>query len=256
MAITKDWYRIFRELANSGVLKTAKGGSILEIGQATWYGDMSPCEMLDDIFPDRLQQEVKSLSNLSSATSRTLRRLAEIVYEIFLSPKQIVSIDLHGDEKALRMNLNEPPDQPPDRTIPIDLIINHGTAEHIFNIGQVFKTMHDYCKAGGLMIHESPWTGWIEHGFYNLQPTLYFDLAVENDYKIEAMYATNKGEYFGVESRERVLELARQFNYVSESTCLFVCLRKLSDHPFQYSMQGVYANRVSAAIQRAWQVMR
>ena len=254
MAITKPWYRIFRELANSGVLNAAKGGSILEIGQATWYGDMQPREMLDDIFPDRLQREV--ISPDPSKINLRLRRLAEIVYEIFLSPQKIVSIDLHGDEKALKCDLNCLAEH--FQLEPFDIIFNHGTIEHIFNIGNVFKGMHEHCKAGGLMIHESPWTGWIEHGFYNLQPTLYFDLAAENDYKIEAMYATDarQGNYYRIESREHVMGIYQTSKINPAPYCLFVCLRKLSDQPFQYPMQGVYANRVSPAVQRAWQVMR
>jgi hypothetical protein len=66
--------------------------------------------------------------------------------------------------------------------------LNNGTAEHVFNVGQLFKTMHERTKPLGLMLHDGPFTGWVNHGFYTFQPTLYLDLAAANDYELLAMF--------------------------------------------------------------------
>lgn len=39
------------------------------------------------------------------------------------------------------------------------------------------------------MIHEGPFTGWVDHGFYTMQPTL-FDLADFNQYVIHGLFIT------------------------------------------------------------------
>jgi SAM-dependent methyltransferase len=66
-----------------------------------------------------------------------------------------------------------------------DLATNFGTAEHVFNIAQLFCSMHDAIRPGGVMLHVLPTFGDIDHGFYNIHPTIYFDLAAANDYTIE-----------------------------------------------------------------------
>jgi hypothetical protein len=62
------------------------------------------------------------------------------------------------------------------------VVINSGTAEHVFNACQFFKTVHERTFPGGLMIHAFPFVGWLDHGFYNFNPTLIADLAAANQY--------------------------------------------------------------------------
>ena len=91
------------------------------------------------------------------------------------------SIDL-GDSRAdWRCDINHPVDIP-DR---FDAITNFGTAEHIFNIAEVFRSMHVLLRKGGVQLHGLPAFGDVNHGFYNIHPTLYFDIASANGYVIE-----------------------------------------------------------------------
>src|SRR5207253_2432277 len=92
--------------------------------------------------------------------------LVKIFYEIYFDPTETQAIDFDGTSQAHRLDLN----RPIVLNRRFEVVINHGTSEHIFNIAQVFETMHDLTVPGGLMIHESPFTGWIDHGFYNLHP--------------------------------------------------------------------------------------
>ena len=66
-----------------------------------------------------------------------------------------------------------------------DVATNFGTAEHVFNIGNMFRSVHDVLRPGGVALHILPTFGDIDHGFFNIHPTTYLDLAAANDYVIE-----------------------------------------------------------------------
>lgn len=70
---------------------------------------------------------------------------------------------------------------PPSFYEKFDVIFNGGTAEHIFNIGMVFKNMHDMLKTGGIIINIVPYT-WFMHGFYNIDPKLLYYIDKSNNY--------------------------------------------------------------------------
>jgi hypothetical protein len=78
---------------------------------------------------------------------------------------------------------------------------NFGTAEHIFDIGQMFRSMHDALLPGGVALYVLPTFGDINHGFYNIHPTLYFDLAEANGYAIDDFHYVDRWDI-----RNRALE--------------------------------------------------
>jgi SAM-dependent methyltransferase len=159
-----------------------------------------------------------------------------------------------------------------------DIATNFGTAEHVFNIGNVFLSMHDVLRPGGVALHILPTFGDIDHGFFNIHPTLYLDLAAANDYAIEELcyvdrwdirdkvFAADFTRDPGFETLPIRLEhlkdrptLQRMItelfieNYRREDTrrigqgypgvfydyCC-VALRKKRDRPFRIPMQGYY----------------
>lgn len=67
-----------------------------------------------------------------------------------------------------------------------DLVIDPGTLEHCFNIGQAFINAACAVKEGGFICHISPMT-MINHGFYNLCPTLFNDFYGQNGWKVEEL---------------------------------------------------------------------
>lgn len=117
--------------------------------------------------------------------------------------------------------------------------------------------MHDACRVGGLMIHESPFTGWVDHGFYNLQPTLFLDVAAANRYQVELVMIgqIEPLRLIEVVSREQIFELAGS-RQLPSNALLFVALRKQVAAPFRIPMQGIYAGTVSAETQEAWMALR
>lgn len=67
-----------------------------------------------------------------------------------------------------------------------DVVTDFGTTEHVDgNYYQARKNIHDACRVGGLMIHETPLTGhWHGHGHNYLTYEFYAQLSLANDYTI------------------------------------------------------------------------
>ena len=217
---------------------------MLELGEANWYGDLSP-----SIMNLELAEAVEDESGQFN-----LFKLAKIFYRKMFNPLEIVSIDFHGSDKAIGLDLNGPIDLGRQ----FGVVINNGTAEHIFNIAQVFKTIHEHCAAGGVMIHDGPLSGWIDHGFYTPQPTLYFDLAEVNGYEILDVYIAGKGsdEIFQVSKREDVHAFAGDERF-PKNPMLFTVLKKASqESPFRVPMQAYYAGSLNPQQKYAWRALR
>jgi hypothetical protein len=89
---------------------------------------------------------------------------------------------------------------------------NFGTAEHVFNIGNVFRSMHDALHPGGVALHVLPAFGDVDHGFYNIHPTIYFDLAAANDYTIEDICY---GDRWDIRNKALEADLTADFDFDS-----------------------------------------
>lgn len=91
-----------------------------------------------------------------------------------------------------------------------DLATNFGTAEHVFNIGNLFHSIHDALRPGGVALHVLPTFGDIDHGFYNIHPTVYLDLAAANNYVIEDMFY---GDRWDIRNKMLEADLAADFDF-------------------------------------------
>jgi SAM-dependent methyltransferase len=75
---------------------------------------------------------------------------------------------------------------------PFDCVTNFGTSEHVFNIAEVFSSVHRLLRPGGIALHVLPCCGDVNHGFYSIQPILYFDIARVNGYElVDLLYIDN-----------------------------------------------------------------
>lgn len=227
MAITAAHYQLLRE--HAPLFK--RGGALLEIGEANWYGDLDQASVLG-----------------IDATG-TLFDVAKAVYRQLFAPAVVHAVDKNGSPKAMRQDLN----RPLQLSRLYDVVINHGTAEHVFNIPQVFKSMHDATATDGYMVHDCPFQGWPDHGFYTLQPTLFYDLAHANDYELVSLSIHSlAGDVIRIESREHLHGLKE----LPANAQLFVVLKKQRYRPFRIPLQGIYDCRLSEAGKRAWQENR
>jgi hypothetical protein len=152
-----------------------------------------------------------------------------------------------------RLDLNQP--LPIDEQF--DLVINIGTAEHIFNVHQFFKTAHDRTRTGGLMMHSAPFTGWPDHGFFNFQPTFFFDLARTNRYDIVSFICGRilPFEYVQLATHDDIPHLIKT-KKIPEGSHINVVYRKMSDSDFQIPMQAYYAGVLSVESRKMWHQLR
>lgn len=258
MAISSVHYSIVRELFRNQLLP--QHGAILALGEVRWGDDIDPRALNAEITtcvadPARqaeLLERLAAASPLPAAEKHIA--IANLYHEMFFTPREVLTIDNAAPFAASQYDLNEP--LAIERRF--DVTINYGAAERVFDIAQVFITMHDRTAPGGLMLHECAFNGWVDHAYYTVQPTLFFDLAEVNGYRLLALFIEDIAGQRALRlfSRDTIIELMRE-QQVAENAKLFAVLTKgVQEHPFQIPMQGYYAKRLSETAERAWLELR
>lgn len=91
-----------------------------------------------------------------------------------LGVKKTSATDVSGYENPdIIMDLNLPVDEKYHNAF--DTILDVGTLEHIFNISQALKNIKLMVKPGGTIILGTWTSGAINHGFWQICPTLFYD---------------------------------------------------------------------------------
>ncbi len=112
-----------------------------------------------------------------------------------------------------------------------DLVIDPGTTEHCFNIGQALMNAAEAVTLGGIIIHTPPLT-MLNHGFYCLMPTLFHDFYGQNGWELLRLVVTD-GKLVG-----EVPTWAR-FKAPSELS-LYCIARRLNSAALVYPKQSKY----------------
>jgi hypothetical protein len=126
-----------------------------------------------------------------------------------------------------------------------DVVLNFGTTEHIFNQWNCFEVIHDALKAGGVVYHQLPSSGYLDHGYYCYTPLFFKEIAQANGYQIEALEVTPAGESsfegLGIPSRsgDTLLHAPGSLNENDRvpATNMHVILRKVADTRFRVSLE-------------------
>lgn len=141
---------------------------------------------------------------------------------------------LRGPERIVDLNL-------PAELGQYDLVLDAGTLEHCFNIGQAFANALAAVRPGGRIFHTPP-LSMVNHGFFNLCPTLFFDLYTQNGWEIEHLQALRdlgRGEPLPVEHVKRCK--------APPEAVLHVLARRTSDAPLTFPRQSKYMAMMAAA---------
>jgi hypothetical protein len=75
-----------------------------------------------------------------------------------------------------------------------DVVLNFGTTEHIFNQWNCFEVMHSATKVGGVIYHQLPASGYLDHGYYCYTPLFFRVMAAANKYELLDLFVTPAGE--------------------------------------------------------------
>jgi hypothetical protein len=257
MALTAVEYHLFRTLRATGALPPRP--HVLELGESEWYGDVPETVLQDAIDAEsdparRAALHASVREALASGAPRQAFSLAKCFYAIFLDYGAISAIDFHGTPAARKIDLNYPVELAERFHIVIDI----GTAEHVFNVFQFFKTCHELTRPGGLMIHANPFRGWLEHGFYNFNPTFYWDLAAANGYDMVMLLYSEIDplKVIQLDARESAVALARDGALGANAMLHCVLQKPDRDRPFAVPLQGFYAGTISETMARAWYEVR
>lgn len=116
-----------------------------------------------------------------------------------------------------------------------DVVLDPGTIEHCFNIGVAVMNAANAVKVGGRVFHVPPMT-MMNHGFYNICPTMLYDFYAQNGWGIEYMAS------FGRSGRVPIEETTR-FEAASEAALYFVA-RRNSDDDMIFPIQTKYLKKM------------
>jgi len=100
---------------------------------------------------------------------------------------EVISLDASLYESAdvlFDLNDNEVPAQLKESA---DLVLDPGTIEHVFHVANSLKNIFHLLKVGGRVIHISPSSNHLDHGFYMFSPTLFADYYTANRFDVRAL---------------------------------------------------------------------
>ncbi|MDG2320852.1 MAG: hypothetical protein P8L79_11405 [Rhodospirillaceae bacterium] len=134
-------------------------------------------------------------------------------------------------------DLNHP--IPPELNGRFDIVLDGGTMEHCFNIGQVINNLVSMAKVNGFVIHGNPLVV-MNHGFFNFSPTFYYDYYIDNGHRLPSpIYG-----YVHKEMDYQLFELppTKRFGNVPDNSWVSVVAQKLHDRGNKWPMQTKYKN--------------
>ena len=122
--------------------------------------------------------EAHGLAGVADPMYETLAFLRRLGVE----PEVTDVVAQHGVERIV--DLNEP--LPADLARRFDLVVDTGTLEHCFNVGQAFRNACEALAQGGVLVHAAPLNR-PNHGFWNFSPTVYPDFFLANGFEAQVI---------------------------------------------------------------------
>lgn len=215
------------------LLKHGSGGRLLAAGypdviilaadleRSLGRSDFSPDPFSDAIVPNA--RNIVHLAGLDCA--RDAREvLAAAGYSLDV-------VDVHADRGCERVvDLNYP-----IALGEYDVVLDHGTLEHCFNVGQAALNLAGAVAEGGIIVHSLPMNSY-NHGFYNFSPTWFYDLYCETaGFELVHLAAhVVDAAPFGLPARFGFYELP-------ENTEVTAVARRVRVVPLAFPLQGAYA---------------
>ena len=134
--------------------------------------------------------------------------------------EQIVDLNLPLDEKFVGQ---------------YDLVIDTGTCEHCFNVGQAFANACAALAEGGYLIHAAPLTR-VNHGFWNFSPTIYPDFFGDNGFKLHFM----SGMTVNMREGWKPFSVSAARFVAPSEAAVFVVAQRTAIKPLVWPVQGKY----------------
>ncbi len=145
-----------------------------------------------------------------------------------------VYVDIHpsrGIEQV--MDLNTP--LPDSMRGAFDIVLDGGTLEHCFNIGQAFMNVAQAVHKGGFVVHNNPMSCF-NHGFWNLSAIAYYDFYTQNGFEVLDIL----GMLGRVGQREVATLIHTGHTQLPPEVSSLVIVRKTREQPLHWPTQGKY----------------
>ena len=108
-----------------------------------------------------------------------------------------------------------------------DMVFDLGTSEHCFNVRECLSNVIKLLKIGGRVVHSVPLSGWINHGFYQFSPTLFFDFYGENGFvELKAKIIVHEPSMLGARYFDYNPSVFFPMDFKSRRTTLFFTAKK------------------------------
>ena len=168
------------------------------------------------------------VSNMLSQIFESVSVFRELGYELDV-------IDIHpvrGNE--IIVDLNRP--LPADFRHSYELVLDTGTCEHCFNIGQAALNLASLVNKGGYLVQAMPLNAF-NHGFYNVNPTLFHDFYPANGFQIQFLQGVSN-----IVWNPQVFDLAPfdRFHEAPPNSIMIAVLRRHTVAPLTLPIQHKY----------------
>lgn len=135
-----------------------------------------------------------------------------------------------------------------------NFILDSGTLEHIFDLKQVLSNIVKMTKLNGYVLHIIPTHNFVNHGFYQCCPTLFYDFYSANGFKIVEAYTVEIGHlrnrYFKYDQEKDYLGMYLSPNKRYVSVFLVQKIKQqlkiVNPDQYLYTMLAKNADAVSA----------
>ena len=188
MGFTPDFFRLIIKLHK----QVHFNGSVLTLGNQDVYASYEDLKSLFDEahYPyqnlDKVREHTSNFFKEDLATLTQNFVHASVFFEM-LGLGQYYDLDkFPEDHPVLLYDLNTP--VPQEWHNKFGLVVDSGTSEHIFDVKQVLANTVALTELGGWVIHISPSSNTVDHGFYSFSPTLFYDFYQANGFGDFACY--------------------------------------------------------------------
>lgn len=229
MALSNQMLRGLKSVAKPGMLVASMG-----------YPDViSPPEIVKEAVGDATLDYRNDSAELVRwhGTEHARIPTAESVFKALGLMLEVFDIAAHRGGELIRDLNYQLPSADLER---YDIVLDVGTLEHCFNIGQAAFNMAGLVKEGGIILHENPFN-WGNHGFYGISPTWYHDFYGQNGFEVldMKMIATDGQEVTGVPP-------TRRFGFFAAETNMCVAVRRRVVQPLNFPVQSKYKKMIQS----------
>ena len=231
-------------LTNSGALPPA--AEICDIGATQLFGAgvAEAAEKFLEFYAARTDKAVRP-DKVPPGKLAAIANNGFIGELLILAGFRYTALDIfHGTNTVLfDLNVHAPGTKLRGR---FDLVMNFGTTEHVFNQLRAFQTIHDLTKVGGVIYHDLPMAGYVNHAFFRYDPLFFSTVRPANDYE-SLLVQVSMGNV-----REVPQEL-RDIGYTAENyfdAGIEAVFRRMTADPFRIPMEATTALSIDPAFSR------